>query len=558
MIRGKTTIWLPIFILICFFVYFKSDYGRGISDSKGTALVPIVLLTKGNLIMNDFQRHYQEELNYISTYFFHPTKSGYISSYPIASGVLLTPLYIIPVSIFKIAKPTIGQWVLFAEKAENFFAALITAASVVLFYLIMVKQKTSKRVAFLLMLAYAFGSSALSSTSRSLWQHTTGIFFILLTILVCFSIIENPKYKKALLLGLLLGILVAIRPLNVIFAGSLFFWVVFYYRKHFWLCLSASAPIIILLIWYNLKFFDTLSGFYPMSAFGGNFWSGLKGVLFSPSRGLFMYFPLAIFGISGFVWILKRTNNNLRGLYIAFMVSIVLQTIAVSLWQNWWGGFSFGPRLLSEIQPFLLVLSVPFLSNEKKIEYKWLIFYVMLVLSCLIHFTAVLSPTPTVWNYRPVSVDKNPQRLWDWSDSQITRTFRQIYYQKESNKILKNWNAIYDTTEKSINANSEENTMVNITVTNTSTERWSSEGKYPIHLSYHLLDAQMNMLVFDGVRTFMSDASIEPGQVTTFSLLVKAPTQKGTYWVLVSLVQEAGGWFNDKGVPPLKVKMEVH
>ena len=68
----------------------------------------------------------------------------------------------------------------------------------------------------------------------------------------------------------------------------------------------------------------------------------------------------------------------------------------------------------------------------------------------------------------------------------------------------------------------------------------------------------MNMLVFDGVRTFMSDASIEPGQVTTFSLLVKAPTQKGTYWVLVSLVQEAGGWFNDKGVPPLKVKMEVH
>ena len=92
------------------------------------ALVPIVSLTKGNLTMNDFQRHYQEELNYISTYFFHPTKSGYISSYPIASGVLLTPLYIIPVSIFKIAKPTIGQWVLFAEKASNFFAALITAA----------------------------------------------------------------------------------------------------------------------------------------------------------------------------------------------------------------------------------------------------------------------------------------------------------------------------------------------------------------------------------------------------------------------------------------------
>ena len=132
------------------------------------------------------------------------------------------------------------------------------------------------------------------------------------------------------------------------------------------------------------------------------------------------------------------------------------------------GWILLGPRLLSEIQPFLLVLSVPFLSNEKKIEYKWLIFYVMLVLSCLIHFTAVLSPTPIFWNYSLLSVDKNPQRLWDWSDSQITRTFRQIYYQKESNKILKNWNAIYDTTtEKSINANSKENTMVNITVTNT-------------------------------------------------------------------------------------------
>ncbi|MBV9726932.1 MAG: hypothetical protein JO299_17365, partial [Gammaproteobacteria bacterium] len=81
------------------------------------------------------------------------------------------------------------------------------------------------------------------------------------------------------------------------------------------------------------------------------FGEALLANLISPARGLFVFSPVLIFAISGF-WLAMRTREG-RSLHIAFGFIIALHWILVSHLSPWWGGYSFGPRIMSDVLPFL-------------------------------------------------------------------------------------------------------------------------------------------------------------------------------------------------------------
>jgi hypothetical protein len=100
-----------------------------------------------------------------------------------------------------------------------------------------------------------------------------------------------------------------------------------------------------------------------------------------------------------------------------------LSLIVVAKWANWWGGHSYGPRLLADITPiFCLYLYPPFERAEGRRVLKFVLFG-LCSLSVSAHVLGTFGDG--TWNYTPINVDHARERLWSWIDSPP------VYYAKQ-------------------------------------------------------------------------------------------------------------------------------
>ncbi len=98
---------------------------------------------------------------------------------------------------------------------------------------------------------------------------------------------------------------------------------------------------------------------------------------------------------------------------------------------------------------------------------------------------------------------------------------------------------------------------VPITVKNVSASAWSSHTQeHAVHLSYHWLDLEKNMLHFEGLRTSFPDV-VAPGEQRTINLRVEAPSIAGRYILQVTMLKDGVDWFERQYVTPLEVKIKI-
>jgi hypothetical protein len=88
---------------------------------------------------------------------------------------------------------------------------------------------------------------------------------------------------------------------------------------------------------------------------------------------------------------------------------------------------------------------------------------------------------------------------------------------------------------------------IHVGLSNESQERWHGYGDKPVLLSYHWKNQDGSYLVYDGVRTELQNGDLAPGSTVDESLRVIAPSEKGTYQLILTVVQEGVCWFEDKG-----------
>jgi hypothetical protein len=175
--------------------------------------------------------------------------------------------------------------------------------------------------------------------------------------------------------------------------------------------------------WYNFE--ELLPSYYQL---GGqlkvhSLAVAILGNLISPSRGVLVFVPWLIF----VAYLLVRYWRELpsQRLVILSLAVIVLHLILVSTFPIWWAGWSFGPRFLTDVVPWFVLLAIMgvkgMLASSRVPVYKDAQVWagaILLALSIVIHARGATVPATAMWNARP-SVDEHPERVWDWRDPQF-------------------------------------------------------------------------------------------------------------------------------------------
>ena len=291
-----------------------------------------------------------------------PVPGGHtISMYPVVLPVLIAPLYLPAVGYLHLRDWTDARLDHVARVMEKLSASVIAALSASLLYLLL-RRRAAAPTALLLTLAYAFGTTTWVISSQALWQHGMAQLLVIGALLLLTGPCTAPR---ALAVGLLLGLIAGNRPPDAILAAALGAYGLFWAGRRAALLAAGAALPIGLVLLYNLGVAGHFAGGYGLvgnaSFLRRDLLSGLGGLLFSPTRGLFVFSPFLLF----LVWRHLPHDPGGRGeraLTLAMSVGVVLQVLLYAM-IDWRAGISWGPRFLTDLLPLLMWMLAPVVAS---------------------------------------------------------------------------------------------------------------------------------------------------------------------------------------------------
>ena len=397
------------------------------------------IIKEKNLDLDEYEEIIKAKKNQF--YCVKQIKGHYYFSYPVGASFLSIPLVYLIDKILPIlvdSSPVLENYIrnrvtlpfgtidplTIHGLVEVFIASILIAVTAICIYLI-AKHSLNKVSALLVTFIFAFCTTAWSNASRALWSHGPSMLMLAVTLLI---IIRSKKTPNLIpLISIPLAFSYIIRPTNII---SIFFFslmIFFHYRSFIWRYLSGLILILGIFFVFSYTTYGSLISPTYMSQGvmpGRNFAEGLLGVLFSPSRGLFIFSPIFFFSILGIFLKIKQHQLQPQDKYIIGI--IFFHWIMVGIFPRWWAGWSFGARYFSDILPYLIYFLLPVLKYEKmfagvkKMAYRTLFFF-FLMFSFFVHFRGANNTDVLSWNSKPVNIDLSLERLWAWNDIQFFR-----------------------------------------------------------------------------------------------------------------------------------------
>jgi len=351
--------------LCCLLVY--NANGRAISagDAFPARYLPFAIWAHGTLTLDpieslttqgraplDPQRARPEAAFWVVT---APTGHR-VSLYPVVLPVLIAPLYLPAVGYVHLRGWTEERIDRVARIMEKLTASGLAALSVSGLYLLL-RRRAAPSIAVLLAVAYAFGTTTWVISSQALWQHGLAQLLVVGAMLILTGSCTAPR---ALAAGLLCGLLAGNRPPDAILAAALGAYGLYWAgRRSVLLVAAAAAPAVLVLV-YNVTVVGAIGGGYELIArrafVVGDVASGLAGLLFSPTRGLFVFSPFLLFLV--LAWRHAPRDAAGRGLTLAVAAAAAVQILLYAL-VEWRGGLSWGPRFMTDLLPLLVWLLAP-------------------------------------------------------------------------------------------------------------------------------------------------------------------------------------------------------
>jgi hypothetical protein len=432
---------VAILASIFFSVFISHVSSRNITslDSKWSIPTALSIIKEGNTDLDEY-KEMLEKYNYFAI---ERIDGHYYTIYPMGVSLIAIPfVYAIEKSLDILSSTVqkLGKYYTkdreyvpldymniasIAPGIELFIASFIVAANTIFIYLIC-HRFFERKYSLLISFIFAFCTSAWSTASRGLWQH--GPSMLLLTITLWLILLSKKKPRWIQFSAIPLAFSYVVRPTNSISIFLLTVFVFIQYRhyvlRYFLWAMTVAIPFTLFNLSVHHSFLSPYYKLWRVLRLDQDFFAALAGNLISPSRGLFIFSPIIVFSLYGII--LKMKEGKFGTLDCFVLCIIVLHWITISSFPQWWGGHSFGPRYFSDMVPYFIYFLIPGVTGIVTLKGAKRVVLLSLFLCCvlssfLIHYRGATDWDVLVWNRRPVNVDENPTRLWDWHDIQFLR-----------------------------------------------------------------------------------------------------------------------------------------
>jgi len=292
------------------------------------------------------------------------------------------------------------NYVMSLEKITSSIIAILS----IYFFIKLLKMSPislSNRTSLFMGSIYSLATFHFSTSSQGLWQHGFVEFFLILslyllskTIVLYFN--NDTKYFKysTFALGMVIVSIPFARPSGLLLLFALFLYIPFLSKMDVLklilrgaIVLFGAIIIFIFLGGINYYLYDNFIGGYKFMKDSKyllgmtDLWknssvNGMINLYFSPGFGLFIFSPFILF----FSFSLFRKSK----LYYILIILIVIvgYSILYSKYIFWWGGHSYGTRLLTDLSPLYVIL----ISFSYRIIIKYKVIIICFLVSIFFSF----------------------------------------------------------------------------------------------------------------------------------------------------------------------------
>jgi hypothetical protein len=363
---------------------------------------------------------------------YHMVESGgHVYYYfPMGTSILSVPFALLSNAVGMSAIFPEGGYHYREERRMQFRLAALLMAAFALVVFRLGADLLGRRWAMMVVVAMVLGTQVWSTASRGLWSHSWAILLVMIAVhrLIRFEVSGNRL--RPVLLASLLSWAFLTRPTMVIALVAVGGYLAFRHReavRPFLLTVGAWMSGLVVFSWVH--FGTWLPPYFRATRLGSDeFLTALAGTLVSPSRGVLIFLP-QLFLVGYLLW-RYRGLMRLKALAVAALFAATGHLLVIASFPHWWGGHGYGPRLMTDAVPWFVVLAVigtrawldrqgeqttttPSLRIERACA------GVLVLVAVLMHGVGAMSQRSNEWNWRPVSIDTRPERIWDWSDPQF-------------------------------------------------------------------------------------------------------------------------------------------
>lgn len=339
------------------------------------------------------------------------------------------PAYMFPIGTSLIAVPVVAALhmldipVLANDHRIQIGMAAAAAALVVLLLYLLGRRFVGHWSALGLAAVFWFGSSMASTGATALWSHDFAMVFALLSLLLLVIALQQRRVWVLPLIAASLTAAFVVRPqLGLLALGVTIVLLVTWWRAAVAVTIGIGVLGGLMMALNHAVTGQVIPAYFqPQRLEGGEFWVALAGNLVSPARGLLVFTPFLIV-LPLLAWArgrLSRQDTALLSLGVAWPV---IHLIAISRFPHWWGGWSYGPRLMMDALPGLFLATVvlwPRTLESIRSRVAVSVFAVLALGSVWINTAqGLFNPYTRFWYIEP-SVDLAPEVLWDWSYPQF-------------------------------------------------------------------------------------------------------------------------------------------
>lgn len=332
------------------------------------------------------------------------------------------PFYYFPLGSSLLSLPLVGLADVFGfdviagdSLLQRIMAAVSSALTLLLMLRIGVKLRTDWSW-WLVPCLFWFGTALSTATGTALESHNFAIVFALIAIDIVLGMGNRRSFGIWGIIGIALFLSYLTRPTFAIFTVYLLLWTFTLSRT---VAIKSALVVAVLLgvfVLTSMKVYgQILPDYYlPKRLAGGETLWALIGNLISPARGLLVY--------SSFIaiaWLFPKSGSILQGSGWIMLCVIwpLTHLLIISRFPHWWGGHSYGPRLMIDCLPglFLLTLSYwPSLAYVKCYKVRSLVLFFGALLSLYVNFWQGMFNIYTAhWSNAP-DIDRYPEYLFDW------------------------------------------------------------------------------------------------------------------------------------------------